>query len=558
MTKKKYYSSLFFAGAIASSSFLLSAGSTTNTKTDYQQKKAALIEKIYQDISTSVQDYRQPPVLEFVYNEGKAPYYNAYYNPKRNTIHFGEGIYDLATKFGKDSINVMAAVIGHELAHFYKGHGWQHAFGKANPKTDIKKQVKQGMYDNENRAKMEAQADYYGGIFGYLAGYNTLAATPAFFDTLYTALSLDDKLDGYPSLQDRKAIYSNSQKMLQRLLPVFQAANVLNLVEEYEKAGICYDYIIETFPSREMYNNAGVALAQQALGYYTPEELQFIYPLGIDWTTRLQPTGTKGTSIDTKVLRKKLLQKSLVKLQKSVQLDPNYTAAYINLALVHSLLQEHDLAIGFASKAIQLPSSKLLLANAYLARGIAYANKRTKGDKATARQDFKTAQADNELLATANLEALQNNVFAKLFQKKAIEEIVGSEETIADIGIEALEALFDAQEDFSVTRIRKQTNERPSTLLVTIEEEEFDALLVSTSGSLSSMKGFLMTKPMYKGQTARGIAVGSHLSDIKKVYGEPTRLLSSVQGNYAFYKKTGLLFLLNADNKVISWLIYGG
>ena len=173
------------------------------------------------------------------------------------------------------------------MAHFYKDHGWAHAFGKANPDTDIKKEVKKTMYNAEARANMEAEADYYGGIFGYLAGYNTLSISGAFFDTLYTALELPDEVKGYPSRQDRIKIYGNSKGMLERLIPVFNTANLLNLVQNYEEAALCYDYIIQTFPSREMYNNKGVAFANQALSFYHAEELKLVHPFGLDATTRL-------------------------------------------------------------------------------------------------------------------------------------------------------------------------------------------------------------------------------------------------------------------------------
>jgi tetratricopeptide (TPR) repeat protein len=552
---------LFFIG----SSIFLSAEnvSSYNYKpnpeqlSDYQKKKANLVEKVYNDISRTVQDMRKPPAFNFVYNYRTRPYYNAYYSPSNNTINFGEGVYDLAAKFGKDSINILAAVIGHELAHYYKDHGWAHAFGKANPDTDIKTQIKQTDYDGESRANMEAEADYFGGIFGYLAGYNTLSSSPAFFDTLYKVLELPEEVKGYPSLSDRRAIYMNSQEMLEKLIPVFQTANLLNLVGSYDKAGMCYDHIIHTFPSREMYNNAGVAFAQKAISLFAPEELKFVYPVGLDMNTRLDNAGTKGTGLSKEARRKKLLQKATQHFEDAIRMDENYTPALINIALVQTLLDEHEMALGYTSKAIKQATAKkdkLAVANAQIARGIAFANK---GEKAEAKKAFKLAEEGNDLIAKTNLEVLNTNIFSKLFKKQAVDEIIGEEEAIEDIGLEALEALFEDSENYAATIIRKQSDDRPATVLISIEEEEFNAFLVSTVGRTAGLEGFIATKPDYEGSTARDIEIGSTTKEVYAAYGTPTKIMGGAQGNYLYYAKTGILFTTTSDNKVSGWMLYG-
>ena len=73
--------------------------------------------------------------------------------------------------------------------------------------------------------------------------------------------------------------------------------------------------------------------------------------------------------------------------------------------------------------------------------------------KSDAKKEFKAAEAGNQLLAEVNQEVVTNNIFAKLFKKKPTGEIEGEEESIADIGIEALEVLFDDKDNFSITII---------------------------------------------------------------------------------------------------------
>jgi len=528
---------------------------------DYQKQKATASEEIFKKICKTVKDSRKAPTFNFVYNYQGKPYYNAYYSPNNNTINFGEGIYDLAVDFGPDSLDIVATVMAHEIAHFYKDHGWAHAFGKANPDNDIKKNVKESMYDSDDRARMEAEADYFGGIFGYMSGYNTLGVGGEFFNKLYDALEIPDETFGYPSRKDRIAIYNNSKQMLEDLIPIFNTANLLNLVRRYEKASMCYDHVIVTFPSREMYNNAGVALAQESIRLYSAEELKFVYPFGIDFDTRLSNGGTKGAGESKEDKRLRLAKDALDLFNDAIQIDDQYAPAYINAALAHCLLGEYEMALGLANKGIQFAetnSNKLLIGNGHITRGIAFAlsNKKTE-----AKKEFKTAETDNPLLASANLDAVTNNVFAKLFQKKISEEIDGEEEMIVDIGIEAIEILFDGRDDFKSTTIKKQNEKRPETLVVTIDEVDFDAILVATqSGPWSAkeeLEGFLITKANYEGETARGIQIGSSLEDIQKLYGKPTRMLGGSQVNFIFYEKTGLIFLLDGENKVTRWMIYG-
>lgn len=528
---------------------------------DYQKLKAKESEAIFKKICNTVKDTRKAPTFNFIYNYQGKPYYNAYYSPSNNTINFGEGIYDLATDFGPDSLDVVATVMAHEIAHFYKDHGWAHAFGKANPDSDIKKNVKESMYDSEDRARMEAEADYFGGIFGYMSGYNTLGVGGKFFDKLYDALEIPEETFGYPSRKDRIAIYNNSKQMLEDLIPIFNTANLLNLVRRYEKASMCYDHVIVTFPSREMYNNAGVALAQKAMSLYSAEELKFVYPFGLDFDTRLSNGGTKGAGESKEDKRLRLAKEALDLFNDAINIDEQYAPAYVNAALAHSLLGEYDMALGLANKAIKFAETNrnlLLIGNGHIARGIAFA---LSDKKADAKKEFKTAEAGNSLLATANLDAVTNNVFANLFKKKISEEITGEEETIADIGIEAIEVLFDDKDAFKSTTIKKQNKKRPETLVVTVEEEDFDATLVAAySGPWNAneeLEGFLMTKPNYDGETARGIQIGSSLEAIQKVYGKPTRMLGGSQSNFVFYEKAGLIFLLDGENKVTRWMIYG-
>lgn len=539
----------------------------------YQKHKAAVVEEIYNKIARTVKDTRKAPTLNFIYNDGR-PYYNAYYNPQNNTINFGEGIYDLALKFGPDSINALAMVIGHELAHFYKDHGWGMSFGTANEDTEIAQKIYDMEMSSDVRAKMEAEADYYGALFGFLAGYNTLKVGGAFFDSLYVAAAIPDSTFGYPSRRDRVGICNNSKKALRELIPVFKAANMLTITSDFETASICYDHILSIFPGREVYNNAGVTSLANALGTYKEDELKYLFPLGLDIDTRLdavakgfdanddQPAGTWNSKDDAlNPKRQRWLKSAKEHFEDAIRIDEDYAPAYANLAIAQGLLGDKELALANAAKGIKkaLAQGQLLqAANAQIIRGILQA---LAGNKSEAKKEFTEAKTHNGPLAAVNLETLNSGKIAQLFKKKPKEEIASLEETINDMGIEVMEVLFDNKEKLDVTLIEKQNDDRPETIIVSTKELEFDAMLVATYegkfGDEEHIRGFLMTKPDYTGETALNIKIGSSLKEVKTAYGSPTRVNAGSSVNFLLYDKSNLVFMTDDKDIVIGWVLYG-
>jgi tetratricopeptide (TPR) repeat protein len=529
--------------------------------TKYQKHKAEVAERIYHEIARTVKDSRKAPTFNFIFSEGE-PYYNAYYNPQNNTINFGEGIYDLAVTFGKDSLNALAMVLGHELAHFYKDHGWGMSFGTANEDTEIAKKI----YDmelNENlRAKMEAEADYFGGLFGYMAGYNTLEVGADFYNKLYETVGLPDSTAGYPTRNDRVEICRNSKKMLKDLVPVFKAANLLTLIQQYEKAALCYDHIANVFPSREIYNNAGVAYLALAMDTYEEEEMPYIYPMGIDFETRMETTA-KGMLDDQPINDKRVKALALAKQQfeDAIRIDEDYAPAYINLSMTLALQGDTEMALANGSKGARLAKEQgkaMLEANGYLVRGIIYA---LKGKKAEARKEWKLARLGNTIIAELNLKALNESKLARLFRKKPKPETAGLEETIADLGIEVMEVLFEDKDQLKVSVIERQNEDRPETIVVGVNEEEFDAILLASYGGYmgldEELQGFLMTKANYEGETARGIKIGSSLKELKEAYGDPARTYAGLNANYHFYQLSNLIVITNNANIVTGWMLFG-
>ncbi|MCB9235202.1 MAG: metalloendopeptidase [Bacteroidia bacterium] len=520
-----------------------------------QEDRAKLCKEIYQKIARTIQDSRKAPTFNFLYTEYE-PVYNAYYDPSNHTINLEEGIYDLADDFGDDSINVLALVLGHELAHFYKDHGWGMAFGTANDNLEISEKIYDLEITAEMRTKMETEADFFGGLFGYLAGYNTLEVGKKFYTKLYDEADLPAHLPGYPDKGDREGIAANSQRMLKELIPVFEAGNYLTVINHFEEASSCYDEVIKTFPSRELYNNSGVCLALEAIPLFEPKDLRFFYPLGLDLSTRLDQGGTKGMTETPEEKRERLMGDARQMLETAVKVDKDYAAGYVNLSLVMSLNNEPELALGYAGKGLKFAEAdknKFLAANAHIARGIAHALSEEE-DEAT--EEFTAAKAGNKNAAEINLAALSNPAGRSpyaLSGQASGEKTSAVEETIEDADPSLLEVILD---DPTVTEIVRQNDDRPRIKVYGQSDEAYRAVMVKTYGVPRTSIGFLATQPDYAGKSARGIAIGAGMAQVKAAYGTPARECTGIRERFLVYEKARIIFMLDWEDKVTGWILY--
>src|SRR5207253_6762888 len=131
-------------------------------------------------------------------------------------------------------------------------------------------------------------ADFYGCFYGELAGFATGRVFPRIIDLIYQEFNLADRLDGYPTKEERKAIYWKRQIEATQMIAIFKAGQFLYLIQEFESSALCFYYLVNWFPSREILNNLAAAKLQQAILLYTSRERpDFVYPVELDARSRL-------------------------------------------------------------------------------------------------------------------------------------------------------------------------------------------------------------------------------------------------------------------------------
>jgi tetratricopeptide (TPR) repeat protein len=436
--------------------------------------------------------------------------------------------------------DALAVILGHELAHFYYNHGWVADYGIAIPKLP-------GM-TKEEHVRIESFADIWGGFTGVMAGYNVASLMPKVIEGIYNDYHLPGSINGYLDLQDRKKLAEEAQHELEKLIPIFNAAERLLVLQEYHLARRLFEYIAGKFTSREILNNAGVALLYEAFNLITDDDVKmFAYPFEVDARTRLDSTKEQLFSSQLLPEIDKLLGRAERYFNDAIRKDSEYGPAYINLACVHLLKGETEEAVMVVKKVnTQVQNDDNSMANAMIVRGIAKAMNR---DYSQAIRDFEEAEkTNNSLIAALNKSYLsvQNLVDKTLTVTKKetqLKESIGNQ-TIVQIMQKPFIPILELQSDSFLKDQHVELSVR--------EEGEWQGLYIQLSNETITI---VSTKPNYKLRSLSDVSVGMASDVLYRQYGTPSRILASRQGDYAVYENRGITFL-NTKGLVTGWFIF--
>lgn len=316
--------------------------SSQNNATSHKEKTTRVV---YEQLTDAFGDGRKPPELKFIpYKNIKDSVIAAFIPGDIPAIEIEEIAYDVCMSFGKDSLNALACVLGHELSHFYLKHDWCSNFSKRLSHISIAADLYK--MDKEEQLKKESEADYNGFYYGSIAGYKSFDIAPALLKKLYATYKLNPNLKGYPTLEKRIEAATQSKSLVLRRLPVFDAGICLYEIGEYEIAFECFSNLLTDFTSRENYNNAAVCKLQLALKLFEPYEMPFFFPFEIDYESRIFSSNTRYGTLDRKEERKKLLGDAKKLLEECMRKDPAYSKAKTNMAICYILLGNIDMASG--------------------------------------------------------------------------------------------------------------------------------------------------------------------------------------------------------------------
>lgn len=497
--------------------------------------KLEVAQRIFDDLVEARGSFRMP-VPELVMNNGRR--YMAWMHPGRRQIGLEEQAYDICASLGKDSLNALAAMLAHEIIHYYEDHDWKRNFINQNEGLEAAAQL-EGLSEG---LKYETQADYFGGILALSAGYNTYGTLSPLLKQAYASYGLPEEIQGYPSLRERLALSQNTARRLEKLFQVYQTANYLALINGYADAMQYYEFILGEYQGFELYNNAGATALLAALELTPKAEMPFVLPIELDLESRL---GQVTARIPKEAAARKavLLEKGQQLLKNALLLDEAQSSAHLNLANLHVLKAEWLDAEYRAQKALALAKAQAAPAaeaQAQVTLGVAAA---LQGDTTQGIEYFRLARDLGAPLGKINLAVLQggaNIVAPQSYNTKGVEEI---------------ESVFP--EDFLVAPTFTATVNLPGKIYCGYKNmPQSNIFQHYVDDGSNRFAWFHRTGPNYDGHTLKGLEIGAPGNAIRAAYGAPDRVLSLGGGQCLAYDSRKLLLLTNGKGQLKSWVVY--
>ncbi|MEM7366950.1 MAG: hypothetical protein AAF587_00045 [Bacteroidota bacterium] len=393
----------------------------------------------------------------------------------------------------------------------------------------------------------EGKEQYIESVFyGYMASFDPLAKE---VEQSWTALyaAFPDLQESRP-METYKAWASEARTELDGYIPLFDMANYFAIVGKYSYSSMYYDKIKARFPSREIYSNAGVSKALQAIELFGIGELEYVYPFVLDLAFQ---AATKGAKEE----REKLLMAATEDFKEAIRRDPEYAIAYVNLSCAQSLLSNYSDAISHAQEAKKLANQQGSLrteGSALIALGIAYAKS---GDNAQSEEAFSAAAnmedaSVQELVKRNRGEAVPTEEENQFWEDEAI-----GEETAEDVANNFLYGGTDIPARHSVVVTDKLT-------IHVHDAENYSWVLQHDKGEDESLpmddkNWFFQTcKTDYEGESVGEISIGAYRDDVLEAYGAPALVRRAGRSKLYFYRETGIIFRINEDDYVEAWTLF--
>ncbi len=538
-----------------------------------------MVRGVFDDLVRSIDAPQAAPRLVFVRDSAIA---GARYVRFTEEIQVEERLYDVCRSLGADSLNALAYVLGHELAHYYgdrKDNRRPARRSRAKDFRHVALRVPSMQY-------VEFNADLYAAFYGRVAGYDVARAAPLLLHVLYTRYGLDEQPMRYQPLMDRKALAWKVDERLRRLYPRFAAATMLLRMRLYDDAACMYRDVIERFPSRELYNNTGVAYAQQALALMGQSATRFLYPFELDADTRLGglevfggavQRGSRSPTRQDSVRALRLLDSAGLCFDAAYRIDPRYTPAVINQASVQALAGRGDNAIGLANLAQKLDTG---CRTRQLAAAVVAIARADSAERAAEQLQAVLTGRDAEcggagLLAQANLAVFRGTAMHWPAPDAVPSGTLVIEETISGFrgrdtaaitngggfdslpGAECLAVRYWASDEFDVLRIDRPG--LPGRSARRMPRNVGGMPLAAGAAARSpafAWINIIRTRPGYTGESAYGIRIGSTAADVFRLYGTSPRMIRQRNGMVYAYDYAKLMFVVDDAGIVRQWIVY--
>jgi hypothetical protein len=279
--------------------------------------------KVYSDIFSSMTNGKiKKPSLQIISDSNKI----IYFNPDANTIFFSEKFTRVMRSFNTDSMNAVAHVLSHELAHLILQQGDFLKIGSGYADSDFNEKLKnyQGQL-KDSLAFFERQADENAIFYAHISGYQTTHVGSKVLNKIYSSFNLRDrKLKNYPELSERISIIEAASNRMKVLMKIYDFGIISILKGQFDQAIFFLDLIrTEKFFSKEIFNNLGAAYLMKAK-LMLKDQFPFELPFQIDCYSYL------NQQRDSKEDVKDLLLSAKECFDAAIQMDNYYYYSLLN------------------------------------------------------------------------------------------------------------------------------------------------------------------------------------------------------------------------------------
>ncbi len=300
-------------------------------------KPPVFAQKVYNDIFLAMNEKTVKPKLELSNDPKEIASRIPVDKSGKSVVVIGKGLIDMCRNFGKDSMNALAHILGHEMAHVFKHNNDIYRVGSGYASEELRKELK-NFNDSLNFNVIERQADEFSAFYCHVAGYKTGYIGGIVLDSIYRRFNLTDaKLKKYPRLVERKEIVKSSDDKMKVLKLMFDEGNLALISGNYEAAQKFFGIIIDhNYKSREMWNNLGVAFLMDAIDELDTLDFPYLFPLSIDFHSYLEKSNERSLTNDTR----EKLETALLYFGYATQLSNDYAIGFMNKAITEFLLED--------------------------------------------------------------------------------------------------------------------------------------------------------------------------------------------------------------------------
>lgn len=482
-----------------------------------------LVKNILQQLWIALGDGRRPlPEVRIIENETIASY--MFVNGK-DYIEFDPRALQICKAMGTQASSAIAFILGHELTHLYRSH---HSSGFLPRQRSFKKYLPD-----------EQEADLYGAFFAGVAGFEVEETVETLLNNIYATFPRK-VTSNYPPLKDRIATAHERCKLAYELRQAFKMGVVLNSIEAYEAAIICFEYVNQSIRFQENFLNLGTAYLNLALGKRNEPDTALDYPLFASLETPFRGEGTTDLSLE------QLLENAELFLDRALTYSPNDPSSIINKFAVYDLQEKQSLAFN-CIRQLSSPNGKLSTKQEIallLLKGISAF--RVNPQSVEAKEAFNTVAVDSKAPASFRLIAENNlRVIAGKTKKMPTRKDRFCEDQIDNFSILSPtrpQPVIDIQLDDKGSQ-RFTICPFPNSTLLNLRLKREDFLVHLTE----------LPTPV----TSQGLGLGTPLAKIQEIYqhlikyGPEDRM-----GSWVIIPSACLIFRLDTVNRVQEWGLF--